>query len=619
MHKLRMFWLAAAAALLAACSGGSDNTLIGGPGGPGASTIGTLTLLTSSPQIPSDGTAAATITALVRDANNNVMADIPVTFTASSGSLSVSQPGTTDANGIVTASLNTAGDPTNRAINVTGLAGTSTQAAVTVNVIGTTLTITGPSSLPLGSMGDYSVVLSNAGGTGIGNQSIAVQSSKSNGLSATQLTTDVQGRAAFTVNATNGGADTLTVTALGITATQTVDVSADSFAFTTPSAGTEVTLGSNVVVTAQWQQNGVGVANQPIQFATTRGTLSAATVNTDGTGSASVTVSANNAGPAVLTAVNPSNTSIQLQIEFVATTPATLELQAEPYTVPTNGQSTLTAIVRDAAGNLVKNKSVNFVLTDTTGGSLSVAQATTNSQGRAQTFYNASSTTSSVDGVQVTATVQGTAVTDTAKLTVAQREVFISLGTGNDIFEPNSAQYRKEWVVQVTDAQGNGVNNVNLTVSILSERYWDGTRVWNGTIWETVPGIEALPAAGCPDEDVDRNGTLGPGEDLNGNSRIDAGNIAAAAAHDTGGSTVTTDQNGFALVDVFYPQEYAYWLQVTLEARTSVQGTEFSRRTTFVLPALATDFSQENKEPPGLYSPFGTDGLCATPPPPDGP
>jgi Bacterial Ig-like domain (group 1) len=619
MHKLRIFWLTAAALLLAACSGGNDNTLIGGgPGGSNAM-IASLTLLTSSPQIPSDGTAAATITALVRDNNNNVMADIPVTFTSSSGSLSVSQPATTDENGILTATLNTAGDPTNRAITVTGLAGTSTQAVVTVNVIGTALTITGPSSLPLGSMGNYSIVLSNAAGTGIGNQSIAIQSSKANGLSATQLTTDVQGRGAFTLNATNGGADTLTATALGISATQTVDVSSDSFAFTTPAANTEVTLGSNVVVTAQWQQSGVGVANQAIQFATTRGTLSAASANTDGTGSASVTVTANNAGPAVLTAVNPSGTSIQLSIEFVATTPATLELQAEPYTVPTNGQSTLTAIVRDAAGNLVKNKPVNFVLTDTTGGSLSVAQALTNSQGRAQTFYNASSTTSSVDGVSVDATVQGTAVTDTAKLTVAQREVFISLGTGNDIFEPNSAQYRKEWVVQVTDAQGNGVNHVNLTVSVLSVRYWDGIRVWNTKIWETVPGVEALPAAGCPDEDVDRNGTLNAGEDMNGNNRIEAGNIAAAAASVTGGSTVTTDQNGFALVDVFYPQEYAYWLEVTLDARTSVQGTEFSRRTTFVLPGLAADFSQENSEPPGLYSPFGTDGLCGTPPPPDGP
>jgi len=620
MHNLRMFLLSAAALVLAACSGG-DNSIVGNSGG-GTTTVGvgTLTLLTSSPQIPSDGTAAATITALVRDGNNNVMADVGVTFQANSGALTLPQSAKTDQNGVLAATLNTAGDPTNRAITVSATAGANAQATVTVNVIGTALVISGPTSLPLGSTGNYSVVLTNAGGTGIGGRVITVSSSKSNGLSGTQLTTDAQGRASFTLNATNGGNDTLTTTALGISATQAVAVSADAFQFTTPAANTEVTLGSNVVATVQWQQGGAGVANQAINFSTTRGTLSAATVNTDGTGSASITVSANNAGPAVLTATNPSGTSVQLQIEFVATTPVSLDLQAEPFTLPTNGQSTITATVRDATGNLVKNQVINFVLTDTTGGSLSVAQAVTNSQGRAQTFYNASTSTSPVDGVRVDATVQGLpAVTDSAALTVAQRQVFISLGTGNEIFEENPVQYRDPWVIQVTDAQGNGVDLVNLTVSVLSERYWEGNRFPTTEGWRTQVGLDALPAAGCPDEDINRNGVLDAGEDLNGNGRIEAGNIATVAAHTVGGSTVTTDNNGFALVDVFYPQQYAYWLETTLEVRASVQGTEFSKRATFLLPGTATDFNDSKKAPPGASSPFGTDGICATPPPPDGP
>ena len=622
MHTLRMFLLAAAALVLAACSGSSDNSIVGPP--PGQAAVGTLRLLTSSPQIPSDGAAPATITALVRDQNNNVMSNVAVTFQANSGALSVSQPGKTDENGILTATLNTAGDPTNRPITVSATAGASAQGSVTVNVIGTALTITGPSSLPLASTGTYSVVLTNAGGTGIANQSVSLSSARSNGLSATQVTTDAQGRAGFTMNATNGGNDTITATALGMSSTQAVAVSSDSFKFTTPAAATEVSLGSNVVVTVQWQQNGSGVANAAINFATTRGTLSASSVNTDGTGSASVTISASNAGPAVITAVNPAGTSVQLSIEFIATTPATLELQADPFTIPTNSQSTITAVVRDAAGNLVKNQFVNFVLTDTTGGSLSVAQAKTNSQGRAQTFYNASSTTSRVDGVQIDATVQGLpAVTDSVTLTVAQRQVFISIGTGNEIFEPNSAQYRKEWVIQVTDAQGNGVDGVNVSVSILSERYWDGVRVWSDPAkrWITVFAPPPVgPLVGCPDEDINnRNGVLDPGEDFNTSGRIEAGNIATAVAQAGGGSTVKTDANGFAIVDVYYPQEYAEWLEVTLEARTTVQGTEFAESTTFILPILASDVNQQNVQPPGVVSPFGTDGDCATPPPPLGP
>ncbi|MEO8463982.1 MAG: Ig-like domain-containing protein [Gammaproteobacteria bacterium] len=619
MHKLRMFWLAAAALVLAACGGGGDNSIVGNSGG--AANVGTLTLLTSSPQIPSDGTSAATITALVRDVNNNVMPDVAVTFQANSGALTLPVSAKTDQNGVLAATLNTAGDPTNRAISVTAQAGGSAQATVTVNIIGTALVITGPSSLPLGSTGPYSVVLTNAGGIGIGGKAIAISSAKSNGLSGTQLTTDAQGRASFTLSATNGGNDTVTATALGISTTQAVAVSADAFMFTTPAPATEVTLGSNVVVTVQWQQSGAGVANQAIDFSTTRGTLSAATANTDGTGTASVTVSANNAGPAVLTATNPSGTSIQLQIEFVATTPVSLDLQAEPFTLATNGQSTITATIRDAAGNLVKGKAINFVLTDTTGGSLSVAQATTSSQGRAQTFYNASNSTSAVDGVRIDASVQGLpAVTDSAKLTVAQRQVFISMGTGNSIFEePNNVQYRVPWIIQVTDAQGNGVKLVNLTVSVLSERYWEGVRFPTTDGWRTLIGTDALPLAGCPDEDINRNGVLDTGEDLNANHRIEAGNIATVAASTVGGSTVTTDTNGFASVDVFYPQQDAYWLEVTLEVRASVQGTEFSKRSTFVLPGTADDFSDPKKAPPGESSPFGTDGICGTPPPPDGP
>ena len=87
-----------------------------------------LTLLTSSPQIPSDGSANATITALVRDASNNVVAGQAVQFTASSGALVASQPSTTDKNGVVTATLSTAGDPTNQpTITVTGMSGSRSE------------------------------------------------------------------------------------------------------------------------------------------------------------------------------------------------------------------------------------------------------------------------------------------------------------------------------------------------------------------------------------------------------------------------------------------------------------------------------------------------------------
>jgi len=76
---------------------------------------------------------------------------------------------------------------------------------------------------------------------------------------------------------------------------------------------------------------------------------------------------------------------------------------------------------------------------------------------------------------------------------------------------------------------------------------------------------------------------------------------------------VTTDKNGFGLFWVYYPQEYADWLEVALTAQLTVQGTEFTETTKFVPPGSATDFNNITSRPPGYTSPFGVDGFCATP------
>lgn len=634
-------WLVvwASTVVLAACGGGSDDTLNtggGGPvGGPQTPQASTVTLITSSPQIPSDGSADATITALVRDASNNVIEGAALTFSSDSGSLIVNST-TTDANGQATATLSTAGDRQNRTITVTVSEPVSQIAStVSIDVIGTTLSLSGPANLAQSDSGTFTVVVQDAGGQGIGSVDVTLSSSAGNSLSPATATTDAQGQASFGYTADNGGTDTVTADGLGLTSSQDVTVSNDAFAFSSPAANTEVDLGAAQTVTVNWQQNGAPVVGQTVTFASTRGTVTALNGGvTDGAGNAQANVTANNAGPGTVTATNSGGTSTQLVLEFVATTADSIELQADPFTVAPQGQSTITAIVRDPSGNLVKNKIVTFQLTDVTGGSLSVAQATTDSQGRAQTFYTASSTTSASNGVSILATVQDTpTVNDSVALTVAQQELFISIGTGNEIFEPNSAQYRKEWVVQVTDSQGNGVEGAAVSLNILSERYSKGFWFFplGGTAW--AQQVEAT----CQDEDTDRdgvlddaedglvncNGILDPGEDLNSNGildfgedangscRIEAGNVATVVDQASGTGTVTTDANGFGIVDVFYAQEFARWVEVTLEAKTSVQGTEFAESTTFFLDIAASDVNNEDITPPGVISPFGQSNNCA--------
>ena len=330
MQTLKHWLLTAATLALCACSGSGDNTITKGPGSStGAGSAATLTLLTSSPQMPSDGSASATITALVKDASNNVLEGQSVQFMSSSGALAVSQPATTDANGLLKATLSTAGDPTNRTITINGTSGAATS-TVTVDVVGTVLTLNGPTALPTGSTGKYNVVLTSAGGAGIANKAVTIASSKANGISQTPIYTDTTGSASFTLTANNNGVDTLSASALGIQTAVSVNVSADAFAFTAPAQNTEVALGAPLTVTVNWKKNNAPVANSPVTFSTTRGTLSAASANTNASGDATVTVSATNAGPGVVTATNTDGTSIQLDIEFVAITPASLDLQASP-------------------------------------------------------------------------------------------------------------------------------------------------------------------------------------------------------------------------------------------------------------------------------------------------
>lgn len=607
----RLLALIPCAVLLAACgSGGDDHTpTIGDPNTPppttnpppSGPTIGSVVVQTSSPQISSNGSATAEITAYVRGASNQFLEEVPVTFSSTSGGLTITQ-GTTDAGGIARATLIPAGDPANRSITVTATAGTIS-GTVIVDVVGTQLSISGPSSLAQNDVGNYVVSLLDSGGGGISGRTINLASARSNTLSATSVTTNAAGQGTFTMTAANGGADTITATSLGLTATHATSVSVDQFAFSTPAANAEVALNTPTPVTVRWAQAGVPQVGQTVTFASTRGTLSASTAVTNGAGDATVSVQSTNAGFGTLSASAAGGITTQRTIEFVASTPATIEVQASPFTIATQESSTITAVVRDATNNPVKNQTVVFSLSDVTGGQLSVASAVTDSQGRAQSTYTAGSATSATNGVVVTASVQGSAVTpDTAAITVGRREVFISLGTGNEITEPNTAQYEIEYAVQVTDASGTGVANTALTLEILSLDYRKGSRTFvQGSGWQTPSNTV------CADEDVDRDGILDTGEDLNGSGRIEAGNIATVTPRN-----VTTDANGFALVKVVYPQEYSVWVNARLSAATAVQGSEFARSVTFLLPGLASDFNSATTSPPGVVSPFGVNA-CTTP------
>jgi hypothetical protein len=639
--KVKLFaFLALTSALLLAACGGGNNAFTNGSGNGGANAVASIDLIASSPTLLSDGSVPVDITAFVHDTGNRLLADVTVALSTSSGQLAVSRA-KTDASGTALAALTPGSDRSNRTVTVTATAGT-VQKTLTVDVVGTTLTISGPTALALAEVGNYQIVVKNAGGKGIPGQTITLSSALGNALSATTATSDSAGSANVTLTAGTGGTDTLTASTLGITTTAKVVVNSDSFAFSTPAVGTEIPLTgappSTTIVTVNWKQNSTPVVGQVVSFTTTRGIVTPTAATTDANGNATVGVYSDaDAGSAVITATVAGGQTATRAVEFIATTPAAIDAQANPFTIAPQETSTIAAIVRDAKGNFVKNQIVDFTLSDTTNGTISQASATTNSQGNAQTVYTASTSTSATNGVKITAKVRSvpTIFHDTF-ITVARRELFISLGTGNEISEPNVADYLKIYSVRVTDANGTGVKGISLIMDLVSTRYYKGYRSFRavsatdctlpsgmGTFWFTCYTEEGVPArtftpvqgdgTGCADEDLNHNGVLDVppaspvNEDVNNSLQIEAGNIASVSPRN-----VVTDDNGTALVNVTYPQEYAYYVEVRLSASTTVQGTEFVRSSYFMLPGLASDFNKADTGPPGPISHFGQATNCTT-------
>jgi len=603
----------------------------GSTGTTGTTTVQSLTLATSSPTISSDNSVPVTVTAFVKDANNNFVTGATIDFTATSGGLTVNNGGVTDATGSVTATLSVAGDPSTRTITVTASANGVTS-TIDVGVVGTSITLNGPNSLVQGAPGTYTIDLTDSGNKGIAGKAVAVTSSAGNTLSASSVTTDSAGHASFTVTATKSTTDTITATALGTSAALTVQVSSQSFSFTAPAAqalipiqGTPCT--PNVAVSVNFTNAGTPIADGTVvNFVTTRGNLSSQSSTTTG-GVATVNICATTAGPATLSASStPSGgtpVSATEVVNFISTTPNALNLQASPQTIAINGQSTFTAVVRDAAGNLVQGQEVDFTLTDTTGGQLSVAKATTDVEGVATTVYTAGTVASATNGVSVLATLaSNTSITGTATLTVNGAALHISFGTGQKIRE-NATQtaFLQDWFVTVVDSAGASVPNKQVTLTLHSasrphHAYFKGAWEVCGNSWVQYDGITpgcgvsgplTVPTA-CYNEDVNLTGVYNAAEDINGDGVLEPGDIAIVTT-----DPVTTGSDGTAIFTIEWPEDHSLWVAVDLTAKASVAGTESSSTTTFVLPILATYVTTTTTSPPGAVSPYGI-GPCTSPP-----
>jgi len=606
--------------MLVACGGDSDSSPLAGPGDDGGGsdggevTAGNISIFSESPQIGTAPNSEVTITASFQDDDGVLLSDIPISFATSGAALQVINS-STDESGNAQAILRNPNDQRNRSISVSASAGGMTE-TINVEATGTNISISGPSAVSIGATERYTIRLTDSEGNGIGGEEVDI-SSGSNTLALASQTTSSTGTVDLDFTGETGGTDTITVSAFSgasrVQASLNVTVDSDSFSFNSPAPSTDVALNTNQTLQVGLSSDGTPLAGETISFSATKGSLSATTAVTNGSGNASVAISSSTAGPSLITATTAGGLSTSRQIEFVATNPSNIVLQSNDAQLRPQQETEVTATLRDAQDNVVKGQLVNFRIdSDVSNGSLLQSQATTDFLGRATVTYRAGTSGTGENGVVIVATTSaGSQPEDTLTLTVGGQALRITLGTGNEIIESqDDTIYEREWVAFVTDATGAPVSNTNVELKLLPTSYGKGTFIQVDTDGDGEPDQWAPNrVATCESEDLDGDGLKDPGEDFNGDGDLDPSNDATFTP-----ASLTTNESGSANFTIRYPQSSCAWVDFRLTATVRVAGSESTRTADFTLSCSAADLNNLDATPPGgTTSLYGIQSNCANP------
>ncbi|MES2205301.1 MAG: Ig-like domain-containing protein [Pseudomonadota bacterium] len=645
-----------------------------------------IQLLVSSPQMKSDGSEKIDVTLVVTDSNSAVIptknVTLSVTDTVSSGGVFLdtlsSTAGQTGADGKLTAKLNVGTNRSNRTVTLTASADGITTTN-TVAVAGTTVSISGSNTIVQNGTTNLTISVKDSGGTAVQGATVNLSSIAGNTISGS-TTTNTNGQVQVQVTGTVAGNDTISASTLGATTTQSLSVSEDDFQYVATSGFVKAADSVTVTplntaastpgrVAVKWLKNGVAQVGKSVTFSVTRGVVSltspinantisnvvTTSVNaiTAGDGVATVYVASAEVGAAKITAIGHPGAgqepSGSLDVDYVTSTANSIDLQADKTTLPLNVassetyQSRVIATIRDSSNNLVKGATVTFSLvSDLSGGRLSLSTAITDVKGQASVYYIAGTSTSPQNGVEIRAAVQNNnAVTITTisgtlatvapanvttglnpdlQITVGGQALFVRIGTDSKLAS-DSVRRSTAWSALITDSAGNPVANQSVQFTLKAQYFWKGRLVWDSV---NSPNAYDFIAPGashtrCDQEDINFNSILDTGEDTNGNAQLTPGNVAVVASSATAGTgttsgnniTITTDSLGFADAFVVYPASFAYWASVTLQAKVNVGGTESQDTQSFMLTGLASDYTSNGTEPPGgLVSPYGPGTNC---------
>ena len=638
-----MFLLAAMLAMLDGCSDATTSS--SSSTSAAALTIATsLQLSATISSVPSDNTASTTITVTALSAANAALPNIVVTLSTDTGVLS-SPTVTTDNTGTATFTFSSGtASLANRTATITATAGATAQ--IPIQILGSTLSLfsaTG-SSVPSDGTAPVTVtfIAKNAQGTPLVGTAYTASWASTNGgvvaLSPTSGVTDSNGKFSISVTGSAVGTATINATAAGSTASATITISlaAGTFAIsqtTTNPGGTNIiTLNPTTVPMYTTDTLQVMVAaplpTASVDFITTSGnwnnvanqTSLNVAVGNCGAGLACATLYSPPAGTTNVQVQDPANTTLtdSLTVSVTAKTPYAITLQASPTLVKKGtGVASLIATVVDASGAPVGNAPVAFSMSNTTGGGESVSPVLAYtaaiagggvSLGQAVATFTAGSLSSTAAGVQIRATVLGTAVATEANLptpvdvtpsgndaavVVGGTAGSIAFGIATKIVELNTSTYQLPMSVLVSDVNGNPVVGQTVTLSAWPIAWATGTQA------PCTVDTDTATTGTFYNEDLNENLIMDASEDgyrkytatgtTVGGGTIDGSLTPVNSAAGALPSSVVTDVNGVATFNLTYLKTSAIWTWDRIRASAVVQGSEAVSQTIFELPALRSD------------------------------
>ncbi len=642
----RIIQLTALSAALAGCGGGDAGFY--GPESSGSPPIQTVKQISSNsislsqtkPNLIS-GNDSVSMTFRVLDANGGVILGAPLTLsisnpTLSGGSLSTSSLLTTDpVTGLANTDVELSNSNTDYRINHDiKLTASSAQGGVAITreiiipVRGTRLTLTSnTTTLSPAASATVSATAIDGSGQPLANTKVNLLSTS--GIISFALT-DSSGIATFTlpaatVSAASGSQLTLTASLEGSVPTVTqasnnsvtlsVPTTNQSLSFlstTDTTANINTPANVNVQVQAATQ---AALTGQGVSFATTKGSLSAATASITGitqsspgvwVGNATTTVQSNSPGNASVKVIFGS-TSINTNVKFISTVPDAMTLQSIVSVLGPRGNTSIVAVVEDVNGNAVSNATVSFsIVNDSSGGTLSSPQATTDDSGQASVSYTAGNRATAAGGVIIRASTSSGAVSaPDVTLTVAGQSAYITVAQNNLII-PGAAPYQtfyfKDFADSVLDIAGNPVTNQQVSLVLVPQQfekgYWSfDTFVLNGA---TVSKWRQNVTATCTSAQFL-------------NIPNPAAFITSSSASAGANATYVTDNSGAFPYQIRYGKNYATWVDVDLNASTLV-GTNRSVSSLALapLPFPASDLDLSGVvSPPFVKSPYGTNSSCS--------